>query len=58
MSIKEKDFILGGESISSNAKGLRFWYNLNSIIYDQRGRLHKRALMTPFLAIYAKKGEK
>jgi hypothetical protein len=40
MSIKEKDFILGGESKSSNAKGLRLWYNLNSLIYDQRGRLH------------------
>ena len=38
MSIKEKDFILGGESKSSNAKGLRLWYNLNSLIYDQRGR--------------------
>jgi hypothetical protein len=40
MSIKEKDFIHGGESKSSNAKGLRLWYNLNSPIYDQRGRLH------------------
>jgi hypothetical protein len=40
MSIKEKDFILGGESNSSNATGLRLWYNLNSLIYDQRGRLH------------------
>ena len=40
MSIKEKDFILGGESKSSNAKGLRLWYNLNSFIYDQRGRKH------------------
>ena len=40
MSIKEKDFILGGESKSSNAKGLRLWYNLNSLIYDQRGRLN------------------
>ena len=57
MSIKEKDFILGGESKSSNAKGLRLWYNLNSLIYDQRGRLHFRALMTPFLAIHAKGGE-
>jgi hypothetical protein len=38
MSIKEKDFILGGESKSSNAKGLRLWYNPNSLIYDQRGR--------------------
>ena len=37
MSIKEKDFILGGESKSSNAKGLRLWYNLNSFTYDQRG---------------------
>jgi hypothetical protein len=40
MSIKEKDFLLGGESKSSNAKGLRLWYNLNSLIYDQKGRLH------------------
>jgi hypothetical protein len=40
MSIKKKDFILGGESKSSNAKGLRLWYILNSLIYDQRGRLH------------------
>jgi hypothetical protein len=37
MSIKEKDFILGGESKSSNAKGPRLWYNLNSFTYDQRG---------------------
>ena len=44
ISIKEKDFILGGESKSSNAKGLRLWYNLNSLIYDQRGRLHFRGL--------------
>jgi hypothetical protein len=40
MSIKKKDFILGGESKSSKAKGLRLWYILNSLIYDQRGRLH------------------
>jgi hypothetical protein len=42
MSIKEKDFILGGENKSSNAKGLRLWYNLNSLIYDQKGRLHQK----------------
>jgi hypothetical protein len=28
---------LGGEF---KAKGLHLWYNLNSFIYDQRGRLH------------------
>ena len=42
MSIKEKDFILGGESKSSKSKrtGFRLWYNLNSFIYDQRGRTY------------------
>jgi hypothetical protein len=44
-------------SLGEKTKGLRLWYNLNSFIYDQRGRKNKRALMTPFLAIHAKGGE-
>jgi hypothetical protein len=44
-------------SLGERAKGLRLWYNLNSFIYNQRGRKHKRALMIPFLAIHAKGGE-
>ena len=27
-------------SLGERAKGLRLWYNLNSFIYDQRGRKH------------------
>jgi len=40
MSIKEKDFILGGESKSSKAKGPDFAFGiiLTHLFYDQRGR--------------------
>jgi hypothetical protein len=39
MSIKEKDFVFG-ERVRAQSKrtGLCLWYNLNSFIYDQRGR--------------------
>jgi hypothetical protein len=41
MSIKEKDFVFGGENKRPRqTTGLRLWYNLNSFIYDQRGRSH------------------
>jgi hypothetical protein len=42
MSIKEKDFVFGGERVraQSTKTGPRLWYNLNSFIYDQRGRKH------------------
>jgi hypothetical protein len=41
MSIKEKDFVFG-EKVRAQGKRtrLRLWYNLNSLIYDQRGRKH------------------
>ena len=29
-----------GRKLEHQAKGLRLWYNLNSFIYDQRGRKH------------------
>ena len=40
MSIKEKDFILGGESKSSNAKGPDFVFGiiLTHLLFDQRRR--------------------
>jgi hypothetical protein len=43
--------------LGEKAKGLHLWYNLNSFIYNQRGRDFFRALMIPFLAIHAKGGE-
>jgi hypothetical protein len=59
MSIKEKDF---GEKVRAQGKrtGLLLWYNLNSFIYDiSKGKKStSRALIIPFLAIHAKKGEK
>jgi hypothetical protein len=44
-------------SLGERTKELHLWYNLNSFIYDQRGRKNKRALMIPFLAIHAEGGE-
>jgi hypothetical protein len=40
MSITKGDFVFGGERKKPKSKrtGLRLWYNLNSFIYDQRGR--------------------
>ena len=60
MSIKEKDFILGGESKSSKAKGpdLVFGIILTHLLMTKGEELTSRALMIPFLAIHAKKGEK
>jgi hypothetical protein len=60
MSIKEKDFILGGESKSSKAKGPDFVFGiiLTHSFMTKEEELTSRALMIPFLAIHAKKGEK
>jgi hypothetical protein len=60
MSIKEKDFILGGESKSSKAKGPDFTFGiiLTHLPMTKEEDSSKRALMIPFLAIHAKKGEK
>ena len=60
MSIKEKDSILGGESKSSKAKGpdLVFGIILTHLLMTKGEELTSRALMIPFLAIHAKKGEK
>ena len=60
MSIKEKDFILGGESKSSKAKGSDFVFGiiLTHSFMTKEEELTWRALMIPFLAIHAKKGEK
>jgi hypothetical protein len=60
MSIKEKDFILGGESKSSKAKGPHFVFGiiLTHLLMTKGEEITRRALMIPFLAIHAKKGEK
>jgi hypothetical protein len=60
MSIKEKDFILGGENKSSKAKGPDFIFGiiLTHLFMTKEEDSTKRALMIPFLAIHAKKGEK
>jgi hypothetical protein len=60
MSIKEKDFILGGESKSSKAKGLDFIFGiiLTHSFMTKEEEITSSTLMIPFLAIHAKKGEK
>jgi hypothetical protein len=60
MSIKEKDFILGGERKSSKAKGPDFVFGiiLTHLLMTKGEESTSRALMIPFLAIHAKKGEK
>ena len=60
MSIKEKDFILRGESKSSKAKGPDFVFGiiLTHLLMTKGEEITSRALMIPFLAIHAKKGEK
>ena len=60
MSIKEEDFILGGESKSSKAKGPDFAFGiiLTHVLMTKGEEITSRALMIPFLAIHAKKGEK
>jgi hypothetical protein len=60
MSIKEKDFILGGKSKSSKAKGPDFVFGiiLTHLFMTKREDCTSRALMIPFLVIHAKKGEK
>jgi hypothetical protein len=60
MSIKEEDFILGGESKSSKAKGTDFAFGiiLTHVLMTKGEEITSRALMIPFLAIHAKKGEK
>jgi hypothetical protein len=60
MSIKEKDFILGGESKSSKAKGPYFIFGiiLTHLLMTKGEEITSRALMIQFLAIHAKKGEK
>ena len=59
MSIKEKDFILGGESKSSKAKGPDFVFGiiLTHLLMTKGEEITSRALMIPFLAIHAKGGE-
>jgi hypothetical protein len=44
-------------SLGERAKGLRLWYNINSFIYDQRGRKHFKGSNDSVLAIHAKGGE-
>jgi hypothetical protein len=43
--------------LGERAKGLRLWYNLNSFIYDQRGRKDFEGSNNSVLAIHAKGGE-
>ena len=59
MSFKEKDFILGGESKSSKAKGPDFVFGiiLTHLLMTKGKDSTSRALMIPFLAIHAKGGE-
>jgi hypothetical protein len=60
MSIKEKDFILGGDSKSSKAKGPDFIFGiiLTHLFMTKEEDSTSRALKIPFLAIHANKGEK
>jgi hypothetical protein len=60
MSIKGKDFILGGGSKSSKAKRPYFIFGiiLTHLLMTKEEDSTPRALMIPFLAIHAKKGEK
>jgi hypothetical protein len=44
-------------SLGKRAKGLRLWYNLNSFLYDQRGRKDFKGSNDSVLAIHAKGGE-
>ena len=59
MSIKEKDFILRGESKSSKAKRPDFVFGiiLTHFFMTKEEDSTSRALMIPFLAIHAKGGE-
>ena len=59
MSIKEKDFVFG-ESKSPKLKGPDFAFGiiLTHLFMPKGEDSTSRALMIPFLAIHAKKGEK
>jgi hypothetical protein len=57
MSIKEKNFIPGEESKSSKASFF-FGIILTQSFMTKEEDCTSRALMIPFLAIHAKKGEK
>jgi hypothetical protein len=60
MSIKEKDFVFGGESKSPKATGPDFVFGiiLTHLFMTKGEDSTSRALMIPFLAIHAKGGEK
>jgi hypothetical protein len=60
MSIKEKDFVFGGEIKKPKAKGPDFVFGiiLTQVFMTKEEDSTRRALMIPFLAIHAKKGEK
>jgi hypothetical protein len=60
MIIKEKNFVFGGESKSPKAKGPDFVFGiiLTHLFMTKGEDSTSRALMIPFLAIHAKKGEK
>jgi hypothetical protein len=59
ISIKEKDFVFGGESKSPKQKGTDFVFGiiLTHFFMTKEEESTSRALMIPFLAIHAKGGE-
>ena len=59
MSIKEKDFVFGGERKKPKAKGPDFVFGiiLTHLFMTKEEDSTSRALMIPFLAIHAKGGE-
>jgi hypothetical protein len=59
MSIKEKDFVFGGESVRAQSKRPDFVFGIISThsFMTKGDESTSRALMIPFLAIHAKGGE-
>jgi hypothetical protein len=59
MSIKEKDFVFGGESVRAQSKRPDFVFGiiLTHSFMTKGEESTSRALMIPFLAIHAKGGE-
>jgi hypothetical protein len=59
MSIKEKEFVFGGERKKPKAKGPDFVFGiiLTHLFLTKEEDSTSRALMIPFLAIHAKGGE-
>jgi hypothetical protein len=59
MSIKEKDFVFGGESVRAQSKRPDFVFGiiLTHLFMTKGEDSTSRALMIPFFAIHAKGGE-